>query len=593
LQTELEPGLSEVQDGASARPTVAERANVFLEWAGDVVRHPRRHPVTLIIAGALILQMIWQIQDHAAASYDQSSYLSVAFDYVQSVRHGGWTSLPHTLLTRDPGRAPLYPLLIAPLIAVFGPHVDSALVLGWLTLPLLLLCVGDIANRLVGPRARVPAMLMTLTMTLVYGLAREVLVDSLLTSLSALAILCALRSEGLRRRSWSIGLGAALALTTLTKVTAPAFVVVPCALALFVRPRATGTDSEPAVSPRDRLINLGILSAVAIAGLAWWYVPNRAATMTYIRATTSGDLALGAGPDHPFGLRPFSRFLLGAFNQHIGWTVLIVAIVAGALSWRTWTGRFRSIDRRGRAFIAVTMVVLWGFLPTLVVGLGPNQDVRLIAAAVPAIAVFAACALALVPDPRRARAVFLPLIAFSIVGLIMHTVPIRTVDVNLDVTTPEGHASMLLRSSTQGYARLPIRRNHAVDIVMWAAAHADTTHPGTPSVVGLLQTHSEANPNSLSWVAKSLGITNLRFVEVGSQGLDDASFAKQFDELDGIIYIPALAPDSSAKDRATLLNDRLAIVRVSPAQLAEFPDVRLLALSAPDVTAEARWRRGG
>lgn len=541
------------------------------------------------IFAVILLQVVWQLRDHAAASYDQSSYLRIAHYYVDVYDRRGLTSIPRAILDRDPGRAPLYPLLITPLVGLVGPRVDSAQALGLITFPLLLLGVGEIAVRLAGRRARLPAVVMTATMPLMYGLAREVLVDMTLTALSALTILCALRSDGLRRRRWSILLGLALGFTSLTKVTAPAFVLIPCVLAILLRERPENRTNSDA-STGSRAVNAGLAIIAAVAVAAWWYVPNREATLTYIRATTSGDLALGAGPDHPFGLRPFLRFLVGAFNQHLGWPVVIAATAAIVISWRLRVERLRTGESRRRDLIAGALLLAWGLIPTLIVGLGPNQDVRLVAAAVPSIAVLAGCAIAGL-DHTRSRAILVPTAIAATLGLLVHTFSISTINISAQIDTPVGGIAYVVGEQTQGYARVPVAHDNAASVLLFLHDQATVRTPGRPAVVGLLQTHQEINPNTLVWEAEALGVDNVTIVEVGAEGLDDAAFEAQFAALDAIVIIPDLPGADRLSKRQYLLNLKLAAARISDEQLAKFSSgITNFPIAAPGSTAQVRWQ---
>ena len=73
-----------------------------------------------VCAITVVMSLVFIILDHQAASWDQSHYLDLAYRYDASMLSGGVPSFIHQVRSIDPGRAPLYSILLMPIAQLFG-----------------------------------------------------------------------------------------------------------------------------------------------------------------------------------------------------------------------------------------------------------------------------------------------------------------------------------------------------------------------------------------------------------------------------------------------------------------------------------------
>ena len=123
--------------------------------------------------------------------------------------------------------------------------------------------------------ARLLTILLVAAMPLLVGLYHNVFQDFLLTTLATVAILLLLSSERFQRRWLCAGLGLAMGLGTLTKVTFPIFVVGPLLVVatqiVLSRRRAGRPDSTDAgPSLRELATNLAVAAGVFLVIVLPW-----------------------------------------------------------------------------------------------------------------------------------------------------------------------------------------------------------------------------------------------------------------------------------------------------------------------------------
>ena len=212
--------------------------------------------VALVVAA---VNAAWVLLDRSSPSFDQASYLTIAIQYNQAVDAGGLDALPDTMTALDPARGPLYVLLLMPVMAVLGNDQASGLWLNALIAPVLYVAAGEVAWRLTRSwRVRLLAIVLVAGTPILVGLQHDTLVDFLLAALAALSVWGLVGSDHLLRRWPMVGVGVAMGLGTLTKVTFPAFVIGPAVVslvwALSEAPRRRGRQAGRASrgEPRHR-----------------------------------------------------------------------------------------------------------------------------------------------------------------------------------------------------------------------------------------------------------------------------------------------------------------------------------------------------
>lgn len=551
-------------------------------------------PVVAVCALLVIADVVWMAQDRRPPSYDQSNYLHVAWDFVGEARHH-LTGLPHLVMTHDPGHGPLYPLLIAVPMLLFGPHPACALLVSVIALVGLIVASVGIAVQLAGRRAAVPAAILVGTAPQAYGLSREVLVDLTLAALCTAAVLAALRCNRFSSLRWSILLGLFLGLACLTKVTAPIQVGVAIAVALAVR------ADDVTVAPRDRVRNAAAGAGTLFITTAWWYIPNWSATKYYVRSTTVGEASLGAGPGQPLRWAAIKSYLLGIAQQPLAWVSIFVAIIALALLIadavrRRSERRDHGPGRPSRAALLKTAVILtWVAVPVAFQAASHNQDTRLIAPGLVGFGVGVAIAISRI-RADRARVGLVTLAAvLGGWGVLTHstTAHLRPPLLPGDIAfpTPLGRADLALDGRTVSYARQPQHDDPASPVVRWLLEQRAARHLDRPVVLGLVQTHNEINGNTLSWLdvrdddGMRLVITQAEQASLTPKQVDD-----EIATFDVVGIVPDIAGDPASGLRGTLIDQELVraddprITTQFTGTTATFP------IDAPGTELVLHWR---
>jgi len=527
----------------------------------------REAAVALAIVAALA-NGVWIFLDRSIPSWDQAHYLSVALEYKRGLQSGGPIELLRTIHLADPSRGPLFPALLLPLVYAFGPAARSGLLLNLLIAPALYLAAGEIAWTLFRSRlSRLLAILLVATMPLTVGLFHNVLQDFLLVTLTTVSLLLLLKSDGFRRRGTTLAAALAMGLGTLTKVTFPLFVAGPllvlAAQAVLVRRPAGG---------RRRLVNAAGAALVYLLVVAPWYGVNLDPTLAYVRSTTGGPLSLGAGPADPYTFHAIASFTLAVVNFNVSWIVVLAGAAALALSYPALR---RAIGRPPRAEPALKAAFLlaWVLVPYLAVALAHNQDVRLMAPAMPGIAVLVAGAVGAIPRPRaRAALAAATVLALAYVTL-SHTTPVKPGPLPEYARVRVGpyRAVAPLGSAPVGYEQLP-SPDYATPAIGYieGIARAEPGGLSMPRSVCLLESEAVANSNTFNYLASaredSLVFTDVVLGPEGMKGLEaelkDCEFA---------LYVRAPEPRGPlSESRVALVNRPYAASHMTPRLLALF-----------------------
>ena len=257
---------------------------------------------------------IWVFLDHSTPSWDQSSYLTVAITFRDALQNGGPKDLFNAIRDTDPARGPLFTTSILPFMLVFGDGARTGLLPNLVLAPVLYLAAGQIAWIVFrNGAARLLAIVFVATMPLLVGLQHEVLQDFVLLTLTTVSILLLLMGEGFTRRWYCVGLGVAMGLGTLTKVTFPIFVLGPLLVVLIEVAYAHFSARRAGERGPDlgaTAVNLGLAALAYVVVIAPWYLTNLQPTLDYINSTTSGPLSEGAGPEHPFTFHAIASFTI-------------------------------------------------------------------------------------------------------------------------------------------------------------------------------------------------------------------------------------------------------------------------------------------
>jgi hypothetical protein len=538
-------------------------------------------PVAVLLAvAAALANGVWVLLDHSSPSWDQSNYLHVTWQYQQALDHHGITGLAHSVHSIDPAQAPLFAVLMLPFFYIFGDVQRAGLMLNLVASPILFLSTGEVAYAILrNPRARLLAILLVSTMPLVVGLDHNVLQDFLLMTLATVSILLLLKTDLFRRRTPSLLFALTMALGSLTKVTFLLFVIGPIAIVVgqvIALARSThvhsGAARQPASLPGAGVNIVGAVALYLCLTLAW-YGPNFSKTLAYIRSTTSGPLSLGAGPSDPYTVHAVLSFTAGMMNADVSWVFGLAAIAAALLNIPTLITWWRNRDFRRQGLIDAAFLLSWILIPYLLVALAHNQDVRLMAPAMPGMVVILAGLITAV------RWVYVRIIlAAATVTASVYQVGRLVTPLQLDFLPAEAtlaigqfDAVIPFQSQSIGYEQLP-GKDYTTPIISYieAVSHAASGHSGGPNpTVCLLESNPIVNGNTFSYLIAARGDAfTIRNITIGPQG--PSELVTQLAGCDFALYVkqPPIA--------STTLPTRLALVNGTFA--AEFMTPKLFSL---------------
>jgi Dolichyl-phosphate-mannose-protein mannosyltransferase len=545
---------------------------------------PAHIPLRITMVGAtLALATYWTLVDNQPPEWDSANYLDVVGHYVTALHSGGLHGLVSAIQHVFPSRAPLYDVALLPGALIFGDSVRTALFLNVLLWPVLLVGVAAIGDRLFDRRTGTLAMLLVATMPLIVGLSHLALIDFLLIVLVTTGIACLLWTDRFSRTLPSVICGLVLGLGWLTKVTFPAFVIGPI---LFVAASAVGEAVHEARSGAighawSRARNLGITTITAgVLGLLW-YIPELQPTLNYVQSTTTGVYTLGMGPQDPLTVHNVSAFTLVMVNTGVLLPYALVG-VAAVLALLVHRMLFRPLGRSRsgtlRLIEGAALLGLWAIVPYASVATSRNQDVRLMAAAMPALGIGIAALVAHV----RPIAIRVPLMAVvAIAGIfatIAHTWPIAPFGSSTQIafTTRVGVASYPLASQPINYEQLPNPMDPMAAVMAYLAGLESSRTGSAPLTVGVLESHPFINPNTLQYLIDRGGYgLNIRYVRYANP----PQLLSSLRACDVILYVPPDTVDESVlieyfgfylANREVLVNQGLPVDHMTPQLLALF-----------------------
>ena len=519
----------------------------------------REAAIALAIVAALA-NGVWIFLDHSIPSWDQAHYLSIAIEYKRSLQSGGPIELLRAIHVADPSRGPLFTVLLLPFVYVFGPAARSGLLLNLLIAPVLYFAAGEIAWTLFRNWiARLLTIALVATMPLLVGLFHNVLQDFLLVTLTTVSLLLLLKSEGFQRRGMTLAMALAMGLGTLTKVTFPLFVAGP----LLVVAAQIVLARRP-VAGRRLLVNLAGAALVYLLVVAPWYGANFSPTLEYVRSTTGGPLSLGAGPSDPYTFHAIASFTAAVIDFNVSWIVVLAGVVAVALSF----SRLKSVPLGKLAFL-----LAWVLVPYLSVALAHNQDVRLMAPAMPGVAVLVAGALSAIRQPRARLALAGATVLLLAYVTLNHITAVKPsfLPVNASVRIGPYLAVAPLGSTPVGYEQLP-GPDYATPAIEYIedVARAEPGGLSVPRSVCLLESEAVANSNTFGYLSSAredpFVFTDVVVGPEGQKGLETALAGCEF-----ALYVKQpKASGAPAESRVALVNQPYAASHMTPQLLRLF-----------------------
>jgi 4-amino-4-deoxy-L-arabinose transferase-like glycosyltransferase len=510
---------------------------------------------------ATLANGVWLLLDHSNPSWDQARYLSTALQYKDAFHIGGPIELLHSIDRADSSHGPLFTIALLPALSIFGTSNSSGLVVNLVAAPVLYLAAGEIAYALFrNGFARLLTIFLVATTPILVGLFHNVLQEFMLTTLATLSLLLLLRSDLFQRRWTTWGMGFAMGLGTLTKVTFPAFVIGPF-LVVLAQAVLAWTGRNPEAQRRDwrpAAFNLGVAALVLLVVAGLWYGPNLSPTLDYIRSTTSGPLAEGAGPKDPITFHNIASFTLGVISFNLSWVILLLGVVAAILSWPRLRLLFRRPIDPG-PWWKLAFLLAWAVVPYLSVALAHNQDVRLMAPSLPAVAILVAGAVSAIPKPRWRLAlagIAIVVLGYQTLTHIIDVTPGWMPD-RARISASSYEAKVQLNSEPIGYERLP-GDDYVTPIFEYieAVVAREGREPGTGTIC-LLESEPLINSNTFGFTSAARRDT-FGFADIVQEpGGTAAGLEETLSGCNFALYAKPPTPGSSG-DRLTLVNEPFA-----------------------------------
>lgn len=252
----------------------------------------------LVVAiGTLLLAAvhIWWIATYRHGyplDVDEAGYIGIGVtDYI-GFRTDGLSGWWDAFQSQTPN-APLVPAIASVLLLIKPGVLEGfGVLIGFLVL--LVLATYAVGERLAGPRLGALAALVAGTAQGAFVFTREYVFALPVAALLMCAVYGLLRSESLRSRRWLVLAGVALGLMVMARTMAVAFVP-----GVFLAALALGfaTDRGEIVK---RLLNLGLMGAVAALTAATWYWRNLDPVLDYLTNYGYGTQSQYYGAEHAF-----------------------------------------------------------------------------------------------------------------------------------------------------------------------------------------------------------------------------------------------------------------------------------------------------
>lgn len=235
--------------------------------------------LALLAAFHLANNWLWRAANEVIFGADRMYHLVSSLAYYDILKAGVNPASLFEVLTLSGYYPPLVHLTVTVSYALFGVSADVAAMTNSLYLVLFLLAVYGIGERLAGPWIGLASAVLASLFPIVFSMSRYLYIDFALASLVAVNVCLLLRSEGFRRRGYSLLYGLSFGLGMLVKWTFVVFALAPLAVVLASPGLLAAVFRAPGLRPV--LGNPRRWLAAALMGLAvtaLWFVPNVQAT---------------------------------------------------------------------------------------------------------------------------------------------------------------------------------------------------------------------------------------------------------------------------------------------------------------------------
>jgi hypothetical protein len=340
---------------------------------------------------------------------DEAGYMTAAYDDSTALLQHGLTGLAHAYLTPSQF-GPLVPLLTVPAHLTLGRDIFSGL---YIELPFLLalLCVSYLlGERLGGPLAGVLTTIAVAGMPAVIDFSRSYQFVLATTTVFVGAVYALVKSEGGRRRGWSIAWGVLLGAAVLARLMVIAFV--PGFIAAAAIQAAAAQDLR-----RRRALNtlVGLLVAGAVG--ATWYAKNGGVALHYLVLYGYGAKAADYGPAlNPLSIGFWTRRVTDSIDQYLYLPLALILVACLLGTSRQWIRRQPSFTRMlGTGAAAVGVIAIAGYLALTSTS---NQGTGFGVPIMPLLLALGAAALVHLQSPRTRTALAAALVASAAFNLL-------------------------------------------------------------------------------------------------------------------------------------------------------------------------------
>jgi len=242
---------------------------------------------SVVLGVALHLAWLYRFRLGYVTEWDESGYMAIALNDTNALRSDGLPGLL-SAVEHQSSEAPLVPLVTVPMHLVFGSGIAQSLLILLIFFAVLVLATYGLARCVSTPGWAALAALSVAAMPGVTDYTRLYHFAVPAAALLTAALWAQLRSDGFERRNWSavwgIFIGLMLLARTMTVAYLPGF-----ALAAIVQVLAR------CGARRQRTINLGLGTVIAIAVVSVWYLQNGKGVASYLIHSGYGAQAASYG----------------------------------------------------------------------------------------------------------------------------------------------------------------------------------------------------------------------------------------------------------------------------------------------------------
>lgn len=420
-----------------------------------------------------VITTLWIFKNTIPPAWDQANYLEASEYLRQSLANHGLLDFLIKSTEVVGRRGPLISILPVPLYLFFGPSNRAALFVNLIFFWLFVFFFYRLIRRSFGEKVALSSVLITSTMPLFYGVARQFYVEFGLTTIVVVWLYFLVKSNYLTSHKNLLILGIITGLGFLMKTHFFLFVAGPATLIFWQ------------AFKRNKIIIIKNLTFVAIPAILIagpWYIRNIKTVLWHAKRATNPELLGSYYYGLPFSLDVISKSLWDIVNFGISgyYSLILLALLV------------IFIIKRAR-FKFNWFLISWFFVPFLVFFFGPNKDYRLMLPILPLIAVFISWLYFAVINKNRFTYLFLILIipVLIFVNLTLFEQP------PLNQRVSFGH--LLVLDKKVGFYVAPPRNQHwpIVEILRYLA----NLDKSGKKIVILASEHESFNINNLRYYA--------------------------------------------------------------------------------------------